>query len=279
MKNIIKFLKLILTPKYFLYLLCQKYIKIYEEFSYVFEKNGEKNIIKKLKKQNFKIIFDVGANRGDWTSVALNFFESAFVHSFELSPNTFKKLSQNIVNKRAILNNFALSNTEGKIKYNDYGEEYDTINTILHNTAIWDKTKSHEIKDALVTRGDNYCKTNNIKSIDFLKIDVEGSEHMVLEGFTDLLSKKAIKVIQFEYGYANADVHFLMRDFFKFFERFGYIIGKLTKNGVIFSDFDYKLNDFNSGPNFVAIRNDDIQLKEFISCKPILGVGILVKSN
>ena len=124
-----------------------------------------------------------------------------------------------------------------------------------------------------------YCKTNNIKSIDFLKIDVEGSEHMVLEGFTDLLSKKAIKVIQFEYGYANADVHFLMRDFFKFFERFGYIIGKLIKNGVIFSDFDYKLNDFNSGPNFVAIRNDDIQLKELISCKPILGVGILVKSN
>ena len=93
MKNIIKFLKLILTPKYFLYLLCQKYIKIYEEFSYVFEKNGEKNIIKKLKKQNFKIIFDVGANRGDWTSVALNFFESAFVHYLSvLSEKSFHQV-------------------------------------------------------------------------------------------------------------------------------------------------------------------------------------------
>ena len=54
MKNIIKFLKLILTPKYFLYLLCQKYIKIYEEFSYVFEKNGEKNIIKNSKNKILK---------------------------------------------------------------------------------------------------------------------------------------------------------------------------------------------------------------------------------
>ena len=146
MKNIIKIFKLILSPRYFLYLLCQKYIKIYEGFSYVFEKNGEKNLIKKLKKNDLKTVFDVGANQGDWTSIALNFFESASVHSFELSSQTFKKLSLNISNKRAKLNNLALSNVEGEINYKDYGEEYGTINTILTNSTIWDKKTPYEIK-------------------------------------------------------------------------------------------------------------------------------------
>ena len=33
-----------------------------------------------------------------------------------------------------------------------------------------------------------------------LKIDTEGAEHLVLKGFSDLLSKQSIRLIQFEYG-------------------------------------------------------------------------------
>lgn len=48
---------------------------------------------------------------------------------------------------------------------------------------------------------------------------------MVLKGFERALQAKAIRVIQFEYGYANGDAKFLMKDFYDLLEGFGFRIG------------------------------------------------------
>jgi hypothetical protein len=80
-----------------------------------------------------------------------------------------------------------------------------------------------------------------------------------LKGFPISFVNK-IRCIQFEYGFANGDAHFLMKDFFKFFEGFGYIVGKIWANGVSFSSFRYDLNQFNSGPNFFAVAKSDHSL-------------------
>jgi hypothetical protein len=82
-----------------------------------------------------------------------------------------------------------------------------------------------------------------------------------------MLKQHKIKVIQFEYGYVNADLNFLMKDFFKFFDDLGYEVGVLKPNGVIFKKFEYKLNSFESGPNFVAILKSDNHLKNLISAQ------------
>jgi hypothetical protein len=58
-----------------------------------------------------------------------------------------------------------------------------------------------------------------------------------------------------------------MKDFFKFFESLGYEVGVLKPAGVIFQSFHYRLNDFDSGPNYVAIRADDCDLRAQI-CDP-----------
>lgn len=106
--------------------------------------------------------------------------------------------------------------------------------------------------------------TKKIESIDILKIDVEGADHLVLKGFSKILEKNNIRLIQFEYGYTHGDAKFLMRDFYELFEGYGYIVGRLTKKGVKFEDWHYKMNDFKSGPNYVAIRKDDSQLKSLL---------------
>ena len=59
-------------------------------------------------------------------------------------------------------------------------------------------------------RFDEYWK-NKDQLIDYVKIDVEGHELDVLEGFGDLINK--IKLIQFEFGGCNIDT----RTFFKIF--------------------------------------------------------------
>jgi FkbM family methyltransferase len=45
----------------------------------------------------------------------------------------------------------------------------------------------------------------NLDKIDYLKIDTEGSEYKILCGATELLKKKKINFIQYEYGLSDTD--------------------------------------------------------------------------
>ena len=265
-----KTIKALRNPRYASYVLAKKYIKIYEGFSYDFEKNGEKRIIELLSTESFNVVFDVGANVGNWTKIALETFSEATVHSFELSEETFKTLTRNVVAKRAKLNNLGLSNQTGEITYKDYGAN-SGVNTILTDANFHDHRIPYSEKTGCLATGGQYCDENNINHIDFLKIDVEGAEHLVLEGFSNLLSSQRIKVIQFEYGYTHADVHFLMKDFYRMFESSGYLVGPLKPTGVLFGDFAYKLNDFNSGPNYVAVAQSESSLIERLQGRRIAG--------
>ena len=78
-----------------------------------------------------------------------------------------------------------------------------------------------------------------------------------------MIDKGKIRLIQFEYGYANGDAKFLMKDFFNFFSEKDYIVAKLRKK-INFKEWDYSFNDFKSGPNYLAIKKDDIELKTLL---------------
>jgi hypothetical protein len=56
----------------------------------------------------------------------------------------------------------------------------------------------------------------------------------------------------------------LMRDFYKLFNEYGYAIGRLTKKGVSFEPWNYKMNDFKSGPNYIAVKKDDAEIIKFL---------------
>ena len=233
-------------------------------FSYDFKENGEEDLILNFRLLNPKIVFDVGANVGDWTGTALEHFQSSTIHSFELSSSTFNHLTNNIKSSRVVLNNVGLEKKEGLFAYKDYGEDAG-INTILLTSTFHDVNYSPKLITAQLRRGDAYCDENGIDFIDFLKIDVEGAEHLVLAGFEKMLLRKAVRLIQFEYGYINGDTKFLMRDFYEYFEKLGYITGRVRKGSIYFDKWTYQLNDFKSGPNYVAIRADDLELKNILS--------------
>lgn len=235
-----------------LFTLSKIYIDEYRYFSYDPDVNGEKKIIKKLSQTitGKPIIFDVGANVGDWTDYADSLFEDYKAHLFELSKATCQTLEDRFSgNKKTVINNLALSDKNGQIEYVDYGKN-DGGNTLLLN-ANYHKKKS-SVAHARAIKGDDYCAERNIDRINYLKIDTEGAEYLVLKGFEELLQNHAIDIVQFEYGYTHADAKTLMKDFFEFFESNEYIVGRLSKKGVQFKTFSYADNDFKSGPNYIA---------------------------
>lgn len=247
------------NPRTIVIKILQKGIDLLRGYSYDFNKNGEKELLSNLSALNFKVIFDVGCNVGEWSQTAVRYFPAAHIHCFELSEGTFETLSENLKGPNFVLNNMGMGDKDAVVEYKDYGEN-SKVNTLLVNATYHDRKIDFQIKRATIRSGHSYCAEKGVDHIDFLKIDVEGADHLVLEGFGDLLQKKAIRVIQFEYGYTHGDAKFLMRDFYRLFEQHGYMVGRVQKGGVVFEDWTYKHNDFRSGPNYVAIRLDDAEL-------------------
>jgi len=247
-----------------LYRLCKRYVRRIDGYSYNPEKNGERWLVSRLSQHDVTVVFDVGANLGSWTGAALEACPNASVHAFELSASTYRQLvSGPGGDPRCVPNPFGLSDEEGSVEYKDYGEGSGK-NTLLIEADFHDRRTPPTRLQGRVSTGDRYCLEHGIERIDVLKIDVEGAEHRVLAGFESLLARRAIGLVQFEYGYTHGDARFLMRDFYALFKRHDYIVGPLRHGGVQFCEWDYKLNGFESGPNFVAVRRDDRALVELV---------------
>jgi Methyltransferase FkbM domain len=104
--------------------------------------------------------------------------------------------------------------------------------------------------------GDEFLAREGISQVDFLKLDVEGAEHLVLEGLEGYLREQRIRLVQFEYGRVNILTHFLLRDFYQLFAKYGYAVGKVFPDYVEFREYELKDEDF-LGPNYLACRADD----------------------
>lgn len=244
------------NPRSILIKILQKGIDSLRGYSYDFDKNGEKELLSRLSSSDFKVVFDVGCNVGDWAKTAASYFPAARIHCFELSESTFQTLTENLKGPNFVLNNMGMGDKEAVVEYKDYGNN-SKVNTLLVDATYHDQKIDFQIKRSTIRSGDSYCRENDVNQIDFLKIDVEGADHLVLEGFAELLQRQSIRVIQFEYGYTHGDAKFLMRDFYRFFERYGYVVGRVQKGGIAFENWTYKHNDFRSGPNYVAVQKSD----------------------
>ena len=94
-----------------------------------------------------------------------------------------------------------------------------------------------------------------IGHIDLLKVDAEGADLAVLRGFLTMLRRRAIDVVQFEYGYACVIARALLLDFYELLEGCGYLVGRLSPRGIDFAPYRLESENF-FGPNFVAARAD-----------------------
>ncbi len=186
-----------------------------------FEQSGELNALKHIKESLDKdpsiIIFDVGANVGNYTKALSDIFKTrAIIHSFEPSEKTYKLFLEATKNIQNIIpNNFGFSETDNyQLLYtNADGSGLASIykRNLNHFGASMDKSEMVKL-----TTIDNYCKINNINRIHLLKLDIEGNELKALYGAKQMINSKKIDFIQFEFGGCNIDSRTYFQDFFYF---------------------------------------------------------------
>lgn len=212
-------------------------------------------------------IFDVGCNRGEWTRLARGFFPNAKIHSFEIIPEVYQNfLNNNVLDKNVIPNGFGLSKEIGSLQMK-YCPADDTLNTHLGMLSPGSiNGMPFHWRECLTVTGDSYMKFHNLPRIDILKIDVEGAEHMVMQGFKENMSNGNVGLIQFEYGTANIVARWLLVDTNEFLSPLGYVFGKLRHGGVDFRPYDLNQENF-LGPNIVAVHRSRTDILSALGVK------------
>lgn len=216
-----------------IYFFCKNYINAFDgENNGNIKTNGEFRVMKQLLPTS-KIVFDIGANVGSWTLLALSINPNLNVHCFEPCSDAYNKLSRNNFPSNVILNNTGISSKSNQTEIYLF-EGKSPLNSLyqregLENLNIQKPNKTESI--TLETLND-YCTRNNIFKIDFIKIDVEGHELDVLNGGRHLFEENRIQTIQFEYGGCYIDARVFLKDIFYFFKDLNYDLFKIFPNEV-----------------------------------------------
>lgn len=187
------------------------------------------------------IVFDIGANVGEFSHFLSTIVKDGKIYSFEPQKMVFNILRGSLVKIRNVhLYNLALSNHAGNstiyipiikghlssceasldLHFNDYSG-YERIK----------KSEEYISKKIKLATLDDFCDTNEINRIDFIKCDTEGHELEVLQGSEKCISKfRPILLIEI-FPYVHEGHFEEVCNHLKEYRYVGYVISD-NKNGV-----------------------------------------------
>lgn len=206
-------------PRYskIIFKFCSKYVDFcYGDNNFDRKTNGEYLLLKKIIPQ-VKVVFDVGANTGDYSAEIKKHNPEVIIHCFEPDMRAFLILKK----KSGLLTyNIALGNKSGI-------QALHLSNKWEHNSFLNTEENNTNSQNVIVSTLDEHCRKNSIHHIDFMKIDVEGYEFFVLEGGREMFKRKSIDFVQFEFSGTTVYSRTFLKDFMDFFHSYGYSLYRI----------------------------------------------------
>lgn len=204
-----------------------------------------------------RLAVDIGGNIGDYSAELLRSNPELELHIFEPSTRNIKIMSERFAGgSRIKLEQSALSDSVGRMTLfadrDGSGLGSLTDRKLYHLDIRFEPMEQVEVRRF----EDHYDTFLAGRIIDIVKIDVEGHELMVLHGFGESISK--IRVIQFELGGANIDTKVFFRDFWRFFEKAGFSLYRITPLGVMRIDRYQESDEFFTIANFIAVNKNSL---------------------
>lgn len=139
------------------------------------------NIVKK----ETPIIFEVGCNNGEDTVRLVTMFKSPVIHCFEPDEITYGQLLENVkpYGGKIIPNQLAISDTDGEITFMVANNSLSSsVKKPVKHLDVYPTVKFNTTKRVKSMRLDTYAKQHNISYCDFLWMDVQGAEDLVISG-------------------------------------------------------------------------------------------------
>lgn len=151
-----------------------------------------------------EIIFDVGANKGLTIDLYSDHFPSSKIFAFEAIPELSAGLKQSFLNNsNVIIVSHALDKEKRTRTFN---QTIISGNSSFFDISVQQKeslnhdsvTRIDKKIEVHCTTLDDYANEENIKKIDFMKMDIQGAEVLALEGASHLLKNGLISAIYVE---------------------------------------------------------------------------------
>jgi FkbM family methyltransferase len=178
------------------------------------------------------VFLDIGAHLGEYVlHAAARVGATGEIHAFEPHPEICEILRQNIALNAlqgVKVSQAAVCDIDGSVEFAIFAEP--SVSSIWKQKAQA-TTPIHTIEVPSVTL-DTYWEGNE-KKVDLIKVDVEGSELLVLKGSQSLLCKESTDapVIVFEYLPSNMTAfEYEPQDLFTFLHGYGYTICEYRSN-------------------------------------------------
>jgi len=179
------------------------------------------------------IIFDVGANVGNYSKEVLSISPNSIVFAFEPHPLNYKKLLNNIgANNNFFCFNVGVGDLNGEISLYDYADNDGSSHASLYKGVIEDihkgKAIEHKVK---IIKLSNFVLEHSIDYIDLLKIDTEGHEMQVLLGLKDFILEGKMGAIHFEFNEMNVISRVFLKDYFDLLSNYNFY--RLLPNAML----------------------------------------------
>ncbi len=207
-----------------------------------------------------RVVFDVGANRGDFTLAALEALGPATrLLAFEPSPQSFGLLTLALNRHPTVeLHNLGLGEQPGRLNLYSEGVGSGMASLYQRDLQALGRALDH-VEQVEVTTLDLFCAEHQITAIDYLKLDVEGHELSVLHGAQGLLAADAIRLIQFEFGGCAIDARVFLRDLYHLLNgRFR--VYRMLRDGLAFLPRYSERDEVFVTTNFLAVSRQWPQL-------------------
>jgi FkbM family methyltransferase len=194
-------------------------------------KNGEALVARALIDPHDTVL-DIGAYLGEWSRRVSDHRPTARIYAFEPAPDTFPALEKNVRNTRITPVKLALSDEAGVATFQVY-QDAAVLNSFYERQGLTERGVKPVEVEVATERLDAWCKAKQIDQVDYLKIDTEGAELLVLRGASQLLDDKAISLVQFEYGGTYPDAGITLKQVFDFLSGYGYGIYRILPDGLL----------------------------------------------
>ena len=182
---------------------------------------------------------DIGANQGEFSLFAASKIKDGQIYSFEPVKRQFNTLIKNkeINNITSIIPfNFGLSDTKGELPI------YTSSNTNLHHgnheglSTLYPTEERNILEDTVQLEVFDTLFFENLKRLDFIKIDIEGAELFALQGMKKTISKFKPEILIEINDETFHSAGYSSKEMISFLAEFGYKPYKIFRGNLISID-------------------------------------------
>lgn len=195
-------------------------------------------------------VFDVGANIGEWSRAVRAHVPDVRLYLFEPQ----KACAAHLHIDGATVVQAAVGESEGCADL--HSPSHMAGNASLHDRkdTYFDNQVFTSTRVQVISI-DSFMAANAIRSVDFMKMDIEGHELFALRGAVKALSGGAIRAISFEFGSGNINSRTFFHDYWDLLTPYGYDIHRVLPRGRLLPivRYDEELEYYRGVSNYFAV--------------------------